>query len=139
MYDAKQYFQVSVIPYRPAGDDIEFCLITSTKTKKWGFPKGTIKPDQTPLDTATRQALKEAGVEGEIAEEPVGSFKYVKWEELQEVLVLMMHVTTFHDDWPDSGRRERQWVKVDQAVNLLTKADYQKLVKEASERIKATQ
>ena len=135
MYDKKQYFQVSVIPYRLAGDEVEFCLITSTKTKTWGFPKGTIKKEQTPLETAQQSALQEAGVVGEIAEEPVGSFKYLKWEELQEVLVLMMRVSTYQDEWPDADRRERQWASVDHAVELLSKAGLKKLVKEAHDRI----
>ena len=135
MAKEQEYFQVSVIPYRQSGGSYEYCLITSTKNKTWGFPKGTIKKEHTPLETATMAAQKEAGVEGAIAEQPVGSFKYLKWEELQEVLVLMMDVAQCHEDWADADRRQRKWVPIEEALTSLAKADHQKLVKVAHGRL----
>jgi ADP-ribose pyrophosphatase YjhB (NUDIX family) len=136
MYDSDRFFQACAVPYRRNNDQIEFCLITSKKTQKWSLPKGTIRTEDNAVsDTVLRQALKEAGLHGETMDKPLGSYEYRKWEELLEVVVLLMHVTQCDDEWPDMDVRKRCWVDKDEALKLLAKDEHKKLVRAAWERI----
>ena len=138
MYDSSRFFQACVIPYRKNGEQIEFCLITSKKTQKWSLPKGTIRSEDTVSETIQRQALKEAGLHGEIMDDPLGSYEYLKWEERLAVVALLMHVHQCDDEWTDMDVRKRSWVSKDEAIKLLTKDDHKKLIKAAWDRIQAS-
>jgi ADP-ribose pyrophosphatase YjhB (NUDIX family) len=131
MFDSDRFYQACVIPYRVGERGVEFCLITSKKSGKWSLPKGTIRPEETVSDTIIRQARKEAGLQGELLEPPVGSYTYHKWETILEVVVMRMLVSECEDDWPDAECRKRCWVSGEKAIELLNKEDHKKLLKKA--------
>lgn len=114
-----QYDQASAVPIRFRGEESEFCLITSSGKRRWCFPKGLIDPGETPLETALKEAKEEAGVIGYIRNPPLGSYEYHKWGRSLSVLVMLLEVHESLDAWEESGVRERRWVKLDQALQLL--------------------
>jgi 8-oxo-dGTP pyrophosphatase MutT (NUDIX family) len=135
MSDVESFDQAGVIPYRRGGEGIEFCLVTSTKTRKWSFPKGTIKPGETAADTAARNALKEAGLRGRIVDPPLGTYSYRKWETTLEVTMLLMEVLKCEDQWEESKLRQRCWVSKDEAIERLSLRDQKELVQAAWQRL----
>ena len=73
------YRQSSVLPYRLIGNRVEIMMITSTKRKRWILPKGIVEPDMTPAESAAKEAMEEAGVEGEVSPVSIGKYHYKKW------------------------------------------------------------
>lgn len=103
------YKQSSVIPYRIKNGNLEVLLITTRKNKKWIFPKGIVDIGLTPEQSAVKEALEEAGVEGELLPYNLGSYKYKKWGGQCTVEVFGLNVIRILDDWEENFR-ERKWV-----------------------------
>lgn len=127
--------QASAIPFRWSGDEPEFCLITSLKRKRWGFPKGIIDPGETYDVTALKEAHEEAGLHGSIVGEPLGEYEYRKWGAILEVTVVLMEVHVAEDTWEESEVRDRQWVTADAARSMLHRNELVELLDTAMERI----
>jgi len=107
--------QYAALPYRlDAKGDPEILLITSRERKRWVIPKGNPIPSFMNYETAAREAFEEAGVEGGIAIESIGSFRYLKrrrsgLEVPALVTVYPLHVTRQAARWPERGQRELRW------------------------------
>lgn len=130
--------QSSAVPYRIAGDRIEFCLITTASGKRWIFPKGIIDPGETPSETALKEAYEEAGIQGEVVGRPLGSYWYEKWDTALHVTVVLMRVTREVDDWPEAGLRRRRWESVEQAAELLRQEELRGMLRRAWRRLDAS-
>ena len=65
--------QVAAVCYRLRGSSVEFLLV-NTSSGKWTFPKGRIDPSLSGSESAAREALEEAGVEGRIEEHHFASY-----------------------------------------------------------------
>jgi len=129
--------QASAIPFRRRKGKLEFCLITSARKGKWGFPKGMIDPGETYLETALKESHEEAGLHGEIVGEPVGNYEYGKWGLWLNVTVVLMQVTCADDEWDEQHIRRRCWVGENKARNLLGRPELRELLGDAMERISA--
>ena len=71
--------QYGVLPYRvDAEGKLEFLLITSKERRRWVVPKGNPIPFLLNYESAAREAFEEAGVEGQIATVPIGTYRYDK-------------------------------------------------------------
>lgn len=127
--------QAAAIPFRRRKDIWEFCLITSIRRGKWGFPKGMIDPGETFVETALKEAYEEAGLHGEIVGEPLGNYEYGKWGLWLNVTVVLMDVTRTDDEWDEQHMRRRRWVNEDKARKLLEKPELHDLLDVATERI----
>jgi len=66
--------QASAIPFRVRDGAVSFCVITTSSSGKWGFPKGIIEAGDSAPATALKEAREEAGLHGEIVGAPVGEF-----------------------------------------------------------------
>lgn len=111
------YAQAGVIPCRfDSTGRLEILLIRRLDKEKWGIPKGMVDPGASPRDTARAEAAEEAGVGGELSDEPVGFFSFRKWEGTVHVTVYLMRVTEVLDDYPEAYRREREWFPFTAAV-----------------------
>jgi 8-oxo-dGTP diphosphatase len=51
--------------WRPAGDDIEICVVHRPYRTDWSLPKGKLDGDEHPLAAAVREVLEETGIRGE--------------------------------------------------------------------------
>ena len=52
--------------------------VTSMNTRRWVLPKGHIESGLTPQESAAQEAYEEAGIEGVVAPESIGTYHYVK-------------------------------------------------------------
>lgn len=106
--------QASAIPFRVREGACEVCLITSTRSGTWGFPKGVIEPGDTAQETALKEALEEAGLRGAIVGASLGCYRYEKWETQLEVDVYLMAVNACASQWREMHLRQRRWVAISQ-------------------------
>ncbi len=89
-------------------------LVTSRETRRWVLPKGWAERGVTPHDQAAREAFEEAGVEGEIGQERIGSYRYLKRLSGGRTVpcrvdVYPLAVDRLLDDWPEKEQRELCW------------------------------
>lgn len=113
--------QYGAVPFRLVEGRTAFLLITSRRTGRWIFPKGSLIEGLSPQGTAAREAFEEAGVEGVVFDEPLGRFHTVKQRIRRQHLLVTLYpllVTRQLDDWQDKGRRYRHWVLLKEAVRL---------------------
>jgi phosphohistidine phosphatase len=111
--------QAAAVPFRQRGEVTEFCLVTAIRSGRWGVPKGIIDPGETAAETAVKEALEEAGVQGRIIGEPVGTYQYSKWGAVLVVQVFLLEVEREDAEWAEKSLRDRRWVPADQAVSML--------------------
>ena len=117
---AYYYTQSSVVPYRVRDGKVEILVIASSKKNHYVVPKGIQEPGLSPQLSAAKEALEEAGVEGEVASAEIGSYRYEKWGATCTVAVYPMKVTRMipDHDWEES-HRGREWLSVKKAVRQL--------------------
>ncbi len=108
---AYYYTQSSVIPYRIHKGQLEILIVLSSKKKHWVIPKGIKEPELTLQSSAAQEAREEAGVEGIVSDNAIGSYCYEKWGATCTVTVYPMRVTKVIDKgkWEES-HRSRKWV-----------------------------
>ena len=126
--------QASVVPFRRVAGELEFCLITSRRTGRWGFPKGTIERGESIEQAALKEALEEAGLRGEIID-GLGHYAYAKNGRSLDVGVLLMEVSSVCDDWKESRQRRRVWARTADARELLCRSHLRRLLAAAVERL----
>ena len=110
-----------MIPYRFKNDVLQFLLITPkardskpAKESLWIVPKGTIKADIRPAESARIEALEEAGVLGEILPRIKGFYRFEpKNSAVQEIDTYFMKVTYTMKDWEEKNQRKRKWVAIE--------------------------
>jgi len=124
------YPQSAVIPFQFKKNRVKILLITSLKSKQWIIPKGIIENNTTPQQSALQEALEEAGVEGEVLNILLGEYSYAKWGGICEVKVFPMHVTKVLDDWPEANLRNRKWLSIDKAINLVSKEELRRILRQ---------
>ncbi|MGB5441695.1 MAG: histidine phosphatase family protein [Gammaproteobacteria bacterium] len=127
---AYYYTQSAVIPYRVRDGKLEILVIASSKKNHLVVPKGIQEPGLTPRASAAREALEEAGIEGEVAAAALGSYSCEKWGATCTVAVYPMKVTRIiaEQDWEES-HRGRKWMSPAKAAGRLKQAELGPLVK----------
>lgn len=131
--------QVAALPYAVIEGRVAFLLVTSRRSGRWIFPKGSVMEDQTSWQSAQREALEEAGVEGEIERIPIGTYRTIKKGGLShnvvEVDLYPMRVTYQHETWDEQSFRHRHWVLLREAKRLLHDPVLADLTAELSRRV----
>jgi 8-oxo-dGTP pyrophosphatase MutT (NUDIX family) len=102
-------------------------LVTSRETRRWVIPKGWAEKKLEPHALAAKEAFEEAGLEGEIGREPIGSYRYAKLIRGKkatksvscEVVVFPLAVSRQLEDWPERGQRETRWFTLEEAAMLV--------------------
>jgi phosphohistidine phosphatase len=127
-----------VIPYRLRDGRPEILIVSSSQRKHWVVPKGIKDPGLTAQDSAAKEAWEEAGVEGQVAEEALGSYQYEKWGATCTVEVFPMVVTrTIPEDEWEERHRGREWVTPEVAQRRLRQAELKPLVAALVSRLQA--
>lgn len=128
---AYYYTQSSVIPYRVRDGKPEILVIASSKKHHLVVPKGIKDPGLSPRESAAKEALEEAGIEGEVADTALGSYTCEKWGATCTVSVYPMKVTRLiaEQDWEES-HRGREWVSPEKAARELKQRELAPLVKQ---------
>ncbi len=124
--------QFCALPYRE-GDTLQILLITSRESRRWVAPKGWPMPGRTHYRTAQREALEEAGVRGDIAKTPLGTYGYYK--RLKNgtfvpvrVEVYPMRVKEERKSWPEKKQRERRWFTPEEAAAAVVEPELRALI-----------
>ena len=125
---AYYYSQSAVIPFRRRHGKLEILMITSRKKKRWVLPKGIREPDLSPWDSAAKEALEEAGIEGAVSPRSAGTYRYDKWGGTCTVDVFTMEVEKVHESWLE-GFRDRQWVSLDEAVARVREEELRQILR----------
>jgi phosphohistidine phosphatase len=117
---AYYYSQSSVIPFRDSEGAIEILVIASSQNKHCVVPKGIHDPGSTARDSAAKEAWEEAGVEGEVLDEPLGTYVYDKWGATCTVTVYPMRVDRMlpEAEW-EERHRGREWLPPGEAKSRL--------------------
>ena len=119
--------QAGVLAWLPGTDPIRFALVTSRRTGRWVFPKGSIDPGMTGPEAAAQEAVEEAGVIGVAEPDPIGVYRTPKirppliWT--VEVVLLPMRIDEVLDQWIEIDQRERRFTTLDEARALLSEPD----------------
>jgi len=127
--------QACAVPFRRRRGKLEFCLITSSSGKRWGFPKGIVEDGDSPEETALTEAWEEAGIQGHLVGDPIGSFRYRKWNSDLEVVAYLIEVTRSVATWDEADVRERCWVSIDEAFEIAGRRAYRDLLKAACDEL----
>jgi phosphohistidine phosphatase len=135
---AYYYTQSSVIPYRLQDGRPEILIVSSSQRKHWVVPKGISDPGLTPQESAAKEAWEEAGVEGQVGKDALGSYRYEKWGATCTVDVFPMEVTrTIPEDEWEERHRGREWVTPAVAQRRLRQAELKPLVAALVSRLQA--
>ena len=102
-------------------------LVTSRGTRRWVLPKGWVERGVPDAEQAAREAFEEAGIVGDIADRPIGRYRYDKRLRTGRCIscrvdVFAMWVSGRLDDWPEKRQREAAWFTPAEAAALVEEA-----------------
>src|SRR5262245_35633384 len=117
--------QVAAIAVRKG----RICLVTSRSGKRWVVPKGCLERGKSHDEIVLQEAWEEAGLEGKIHGDSIGSYSYWKTGKRHEVLVFVMEVKETHDRWPEHRRRERCWLRPEKALTRIREEGLRQLLR----------
>lgn len=125
--------QVAALPFVPRSQGFDVLLITSRRGKRWLLPRGWTRAQQAQVDTAAQEAFEEAGVVGDVHGTPIGEFVYRKsmrqgYSVDCHVFVYPLLVTQHLAEWPECEKRERRWVDLTKAGELVGDPDLANLL-----------
>ncbi len=127
--------QSAVVPYRVVKGEIEILLIT-TRKGRWIIPKGIIEPGLSPAESASKEAVEEAGVVGKIVEHELGHYSYEKWGGTCHVRVFLLHVTKVMESWEEQYFRRRKWLPLKEAIAEVDEEALQRILKKVAKVVK---
>lgn len=120
--------QSGVIPYRIIEGKLEILLITTRKRQGWVIPKGGLCKGMSPHDSAAKEAWEEAGVLGRVTTEKLGNYQYRKRGNIYRVNLFLLPVEEILEDWPEATARERKWLEVNQAAELVKENSLKRII-----------
>ena len=130
--------QIAALPYRTDGPAVDapvrVLLITSRENKRWVIPKGNPGSGLTAHAAAALEADEEAGVRGLVCPTPLGSYRYRKRQRngaslMVDVDVFPLAVNRELDHWKEEGERERRWVSLHDAAEMVEEPDLADLIR----------
>ena len=126
--------QCAALPLTASDGALRVVLVTSRETRRWVIPKGWIEPGEAPHQSAAREAFEEAGLAGEAAPVPIGSYSYTKRKASGvlvpcDVLVFRFRVDRLLGDWPERHERERRLFTPHAAAALVLEPSLARLLR----------
>ena len=121
--------QVAALPWRREVDgSISVLLITSRTNGKWMLPKGWPMKGLSEADAARQEALEEAGVEGSIDSQAIGSYRYSKLfsdgsSTPGQAVIFALAVSRERKDWKEKDQRQRRWMSPSEAAEAVHESD----------------
>lgn len=116
--------QFGAVPFTVVDGHVVFLMITSRRTGRWIFPKGSAILGKASWQVAQLEALEEAGVEGDIEAQSIGTYQTIKkrtiTQSVVEVEMYPLRVTRQHDAWQEQVSRHRHWALLPEARRLLS-------------------
>jgi 8-oxo-dGTP pyrophosphatase MutT (NUDIX family) len=125
--------QYAALPYRDEGE-LEVLLVTSRETRRWIIPKGWPMASRHAWESAAREALEEAGVEGAVSHTPVGTYIYDK--RLAggvlvpcSVEVFALKVARQRKQWREKDQRDVRWFPIAEAIEMVQEQSLKALLR----------
>lgn len=121
--------QIAALPLkRDTRGKLKILMVTSRDTGRWVMPKGWEMDGKKPWAAAEIEALEEAGAQGYISREVLGTYRYPKiLKDGQvmpvEVQVYPMLVAKLRRDWKERKQRQRRWFSPKAAAKRVDEAD----------------
>lgn len=109
---------MAVIAVR-SSDVLEVCLIRRKDSGTWGIPKGFIDRGDSPEQAASKEAVEEAGLQGRILGDVVGTYDYKKRGAPFTVALFLMEVLEEQKEWREMRFRERRWCALEEGALFL--------------------
>jgi 8-oxo-dGTP pyrophosphatase MutT (NUDIX family) len=112
--------QIAALPFRRR-KTLEVMLVSTLESRRWVIPKGWPMKGFSDSEAAAREAFEEAGLVGDIAENPFGQFHYFKRKKngavwLCRVDVFPMQVAEQRRNWPEKAQRKTKWFSLEKAA-----------------------
>lgn len=126
--------QIAALPMRwSANGNLRILMVTSRGTGRWVVPKGWTMDGKKPWRAAEIEALEEAGAEGYISTQALGSYHYSKilddgGELWCRVRLYPMIVERLNKNWKERRDRTRRWFGVQGAARRVDEPELQKLL-----------
>lgn len=136
----------AVVPYRFKNDVLQFLLITpkfkdgmNPKKNQWLVPKGAIKADIRPAESARIEALEEAGVLGEVHPRIKGLYRFQpKNGPTQEIHTYFMKASYTMKDWEEKNQRKRKWVAIENIRQFLDDPELIEIIESHESKLRRT-
>ena len=119
-------------------------LVTSRRRKRWVLPKGKVPRGMPAFASAAREAREEAGVIGDVAHAPIGSYRAEKIgpggmaEELR-VAAYPLSVWSVLDVWPEMRLRKRRWLPLARAVKRIDDRGIRSVLRTLARELRAAE
>lgn len=126
--------QIAALPIRrDKKGDLRVLMVTSRDRGRWIMPKGWLMDGKKPWKAAKIEALEEAGAVGEISDQPIGTYHYVK--RIDRKTRLRCHVTVYpmvveklKRRWKEKKQRKRHWFSLRKAAKLVEEEELARLL-----------
>lgn len=127
------FVQAAALCLRDGPQGPEVLLVSSLSSKRWILPKGWPIEGLTLAEAALQEAWEEAGVQGRVVPDPVGSFAYRKIVKQGVPVscrceVFRVAVSSMAEDFPEQARRNRRWLPVAEAAALVEEPELKALL-----------
>jgi len=127
--------QYAALPYRLHHRQLQIMLITSRRTRRWVIPKGWPMAGLKPQEAAAQEAAEEAGIVGQIADTPIGSYRYFKqlkgeYVQAVQVIVFPMRVDDQIPAFKEQGQRMFAWFGYQEAASRIAEPSLRRLVRD---------
>jgi 8-oxo-dGTP pyrophosphatase MutT (NUDIX family) len=131
--------QVAALPLR--WDDngrLRVLMVTSRDSGRWVMPKGWAMEGKEPWRAAQIEALEEAGVTGDVSQEPIGVYCYDKvlpdgTKVSCRVTLFPMIVRGLKRRWKERAERKRRWFSVKGAARAVNEPELVNILAELGE------
>ena len=123
--------QFAALCYRVRKSELQVCLVTTRRTKRWILPKGWPMHKQTPADAAATEAWEEAGLKGRAFDHCLGVFSAVKPLGPDAPVIVMVYplkVKHIASDFPEATQRVRKWVSRKKAARLVDEPELARIL-----------
>ena len=132
--------QTGALPWRIGADrKPEVLLVTGKRSNRWIIPKGWPMVGKSLATAAQIEAFEEAGVEGTVDPQPLGTLAHVKSTAFgsinAEILVHALKVEQELTNWPEKNVRKRRWFPVKDALASVDSKELRDLIAGLAKRI----
>ncbi|MEJ1160304.1 NUDIX hydrolase [Prosthecomicrobium sp. N25] len=126
--------QYAALPFRRESG-LEVMLVSSRETRRWVIPKGWPMKGLKPHAAAAREALEEAGLEGKVGKQAIGSYTYGKRMPDGSVVscrveVYPLEVAKQRKAWPEKGERTTRWFSAEEAAGAVEESELGELIRD---------